>query len=173
MLVAKRLIRLDAVFIKHYDLARFHIPHKFRINCVQGTCLGRQNITVVSFSDNQWAESIGISCPDQFTRTRDDQGIRSLQFHHRIFYCLLCRRRMKAFARDQIRDHFRIDRCMENSSGIFHLFTQFMRVDQVSIVSKHKCTFDIVEHKRLHILAVACPCCRIAHMTYSNISFQF
>ena len=76
----------------------------------------------------------------------------------------------KPLTRDMISDHFRIDRCLEDCSGIFQFMTKLDRIRQITIMGNHQCTFHIIQNQWLCIFRTRSSCCRIPYMSDTEVS---
>ena len=80
---------------------------------------------------------------------------------------------VQPFSGDVIGNDLRINRCLKDCAGIFQLFSEFMGIDQVSIVCQPQCALDVIEYQRLCIFSDTAPRGRIPDMSHSDIPGQF
>ena len=69
-------------------------------------------------------------------------------------------------------DNLRVNGGLEDRTCILQIVTQFIGIDQVSVVCQRQCTFDIVQYQRLRIFSGGSSGSRITHMSYADVTFQ-
>ena len=77
-------IGLDAILIDRHDLARKHVADKGSSDRVKRTCLGGQDIGIITLSDTERLESLRIAGTDEFSRAADHKGVRTLDLLHSV-----------------------------------------------------------------------------------------
>ena len=63
-----------------------------------------------------------------------------------------------------------VNGCLEDGSSIGQLVSEFIRVDQVSVMSQGQRTFNVIQHQRLGILPAAGSCRGIPHMAHADVA---
>ena len=137
-------IGLDAILIDRHDLARKHVADKGSSDRVKRTCLGGQDIGIITLSDTERLESLRIAGTDEFSRAADHKGVRTLDLLHSVCHGSLSGSHLTALSRDVVGDDLRVDRGLENRSVVSEFSAKLRRIDKVSIVCQCQSSLHII-----------------------------
>ena len=147
--------RHEPALRKDQHLARLHVADHFTADRMNRAAFGRDNVYAVRrLPEAQRPEAVRITRTDQLLRAHQHKGIRAVERVHRAAQRVLNGRRAQSFARDDIRDCFRVARRVKDRAGQLQCRAQSSGVGKIAVVRERHPALLVVDLDRLTVCAV-------------------
>ncbi len=154
--------RRHAIQPDHQHLARLDVPHPGRVDQIERARLGADDVRVAEASKRQRPKAMRVADRDELVFGQKHQGEGALRLRHRFDKRLLNRRGLRP--RVKVQQHLRVARRLENRSLEDQPIAQFLRVDQVAVVTDGDLAVRAVDQDRLRVLEAAFAGCGVANV---------
>ena len=140
----------NTVFVDDKNLTRFHVPHVFGRDQVQGTGLGCHHMgAITETAQAEWSEAVGVAYRDHGVRGHEQQGVGTANTGKRFFNSL-----GKAHAHGSGHEmdyNLTVHGCLEDGPLFFQVIAQVNGVHQVAVMGDSQRHAFVGNHERLGV----------------------